>query len=130
MTEWRRLMRKLPLGNDHGNLSYERLIHTDAFTVLGTLFPDHMTARNLLEDIGADPAVLPAFGLASPAGYWRLVGRELHHGKFLDVDLASLLLGASSLYPGNSFLRDLVSCEAGGAPDGELRVLLLQSSPS
>jgi CHAT domain/Effector-associated domain 1 len=84
-----------------------------AFDVLGALFPDLVSAHELLDDVGIPPAGLSPFGPPVPAAsWWRAVCRSVANGRVAGVSLGDLVAGAHAHYPGNEVLGALVGAPA------------------
>jgi hypothetical protein len=98
-----------------------------AFGEFARLFPDEVSTRHLLEDIGIAPGRLRPFGQLAQELYWREVSRVIADGAFAQVTLGSLVDAALTRWPGNQALRCLGGQSAEG---GELRVLCLAAGPS
>lgn len=113
-------------------LGFADMARADAFALFGTLFSDALSSGALLEEFGADPAQLIPFNSTTPALFWREVCREIVKGRFPGT-LEELLLAARRQYPYNDALRGLLDHAGGvglGGGPAELRILLLQSSPT
>ena len=107
-------------------LDYARLRTAGAFGLLAELFPDQISARNLLEDVGADLTKLVAFTPPiTPEQYWRSVCRTIGQGRFEFV-LEDLFACAAGQFPGHNGLQSLTGIQA----RKETRVLCLLASPT
>jgi len=107
-------------------LDYARLRREGAFGLLAELFPDPISARNLLEDVGADLTKLVAFTPPiTPEQYWRSVCRTIGQGCF-EFALEDLFACAAGQFPGHDGLRAFTGIHARRAT----RVLCLLASPT
>jgi hypothetical protein len=112
------------------DISFDDLRRQNAFAVLAELYPDEVTCRHLLEDVGARPSQLRPFGYLTAVDYWRDVCQMIWHGRFATVNLTTLVAEAIKRYPGNGLLKSLSSAPEHPAADtSELRVLCLSANP-
>lgn len=108
-------------------INFGDMRHARAFGELARLFPDEVSSRHLLEDLGIAPGRLRPFGQLAQELYWREVSRTIADGAFADVTLGGLIEAALTRWPGNEALRSLGAELAEGR---ELRILCLAAGPS
>lgn len=109
-------------------MDYQELAGRQIFEVLARLFPDEVSTRHLLEDVGVTPSRLRPFGQLPQDLYWREAARIIDDGAFRGVAVADLIAGALARFPENARLRDLAGQVRTGSGD-ELRVLCLAAGP-
>ncbi|MEU7905044.1 effector-associated domain EAD1-containing protein [Actinoplanes sp. NPDC049118] len=107
-------------------LTYAELVQQDAFRVLAELYPDEDSIGFLLEDIGLSANDFPPFGRLPAKDQWRSICRVIDRGRYVNVDLVTLLSKIAHQYPGNGSLKALLEPARN---DYELRVLCLSAGP-
>lgn len=107
--------------------------------ILANLYPDHVSARALIDSLGGDVTRLPGFGPGTtPVLYWDQLCTLVEHGAF-HFTLADLLRAVLRDYPGQRPISDVLGGvpQGGGAGKGRggggeapLRVLCLLAGPA
>ena len=108
-------------------VTFDDMRSAHAFGELARLFPDEVSSRHMLEDLGIAPGRLRPFGQLAQELYWREVSRTIADGAFAQVTLGDLIEAALTHWPGSKALRSL---GARLTEDRELRVLCLAAGPS